>query len=58
MGWRPLRFLRVDSNWISRDFWTPDRLRIVLGIFNLSAALLGVANLFDLRVKQAAPPST
>jgi len=50
MGWRPLRLLRVDSNWISRDFGAAKWVRIVLGIFTLSAVLLGATSAFDLRV--------
>ena len=51
-------FRRVDSNWISRDSGRPERVRIVLGIFTLSAVLLGAASAFDLRVSwtESMPP--
>ena len=40
----------TDSNWIARDQGRPKRVRIVLGIFALSAVLVGGASTFDLRV--------
>ena len=50
MGWRPPARHVIDSNWISRDSRRPKRVRIVLGIFALSAVLVGAAGAFDLRV--------
>ena len=41
---------KLDSNWISRDSGAAKWVRIVLGIFTLSAVLLGATSAFDLRV--------
>jgi len=40
----------IDSNWISRDPGRPKRVRIFLGIFGLSAVIVGGGIAFDLRV--------
>jgi len=40
----------TDSSWIARDPERPKRVRMVLGIFALSALLVGAASAFDVRV--------